>query len=136
MLQRITVLRCNKALGKTARAPRMGKVEMVNGFEDAQKFGKEQMDRTLASVNALTKGVQAIAVEIADYQKEAFEKGSAALEKLLGVRSLDKAFEVQSEIVRNAYENFVGRATKIGELYVDLARDTYKPFEGAVAKGR
>jgi hypothetical protein len=109
---------------------------MVNGFDDVQKFGKDQMDRTLASVNALTKGVQAIAVEIADYQKKSFEEGSVALEKLLGVRTLDKAFEVQSEIVRNAYETFVGRATKIGELYVDLARDAYKPFEGAAAKAR
>jgi len=28
----------------------------------------------------------------------------------------------------------VAEATKLGELYVDLAKETYKPFEGAIAK--
>ncbi len=105
---------------------------MINGFDDIQKFGKEQMDRTLASFEAVGKGVQALAVEVADYQKKSFEEGSAALEKLASVRSLDKAIEVQTDIARQSYESFVGRATKMTELYAGLARDAYKPFEGAL----
>ena len=35
----------------------------MNGFDDVQKFGKEQMDRTLASVSAVTNGMQAIVAE-------------------------------------------------------------------------
>ena len=75
-----------------------------------------------------------IATEFADYSKKSFEHGSAALEKLLGAKSPDKAIEIQSDYVKTAYEGFVAQATKIGELYTDLAKESYKPLEGIMAK--
>ena len=90
----------------------------------------------MKSFGTVTKGVQAIAVEVADYQKKAFEQSSAALEKLFGAKSLDKAIETQTEYFKTAYEGFVAEATKIGELYADLAKETYKPIEGALAKAK
>ena len=47
---------------------------------------------------------------------------------------LEKAIEIQSEYAKSAYEGFVAGATRIGELYADLAKETYKPFETVVAK--
>ena len=41
---------------------------------------------------------------------------------------------MQSEYVKSAYEGFVARTTKLGELYTDLAKETYKPLEGILAK--
>jgi hypothetical protein len=107
---------------------------MVKNFEEFQKYGKDNMDASLKSFGAVSKGVQAIAVEWADYSKKAFEQGTAATEKLFGAKSLDKAFEVQSEYAKTAYENFVAEASKLGELYADLAKETYKPFEAYMAK--
>jgi hypothetical protein len=109
---------------------------MVKNLEDLQQVGKENMDNALKSWGVLSKGTQAIAVEMADYSKKAFEDGSAALEKLFGVKSLDKAIEVQTEFAKTAYEGFVAEATKIGELYADLAKETYKPFEALMAKAK
>ncbi|MHC5653114.1 phasin family protein [Stappia sp.] len=107
---------------------------MMNGFEDFQKFGKDNMDVMMQSFGAMTKGMQAIASEVADYQKKSFEDGSAALEKLVSAKSLDKAFEAQSEYVKGAYESFVGEATKIGEMYSEIAKESYKSYEGALSK--
>ena len=109
-------------------------MNMVKNFDEMQTFGKDNMDATLKSFGAVSKGVQAIAVEWADYSKKAFEQGTAASEKLFGAKSLDKAFEVQTEFAKTAYEGFVAEAAKIGELYADLAKETYKPFEGFIAK--
>ena len=39
----------------------------MKSFEDMQKFGKENADATMKSFGALSKSVQAIAVEMADY---------------------------------------------------------------------
>ena len=50
------------------------------------------------------------------------------------VRSIDKAIEVQTEFAKTAYETFVTESQKIGALYGDLARQSYKPFGGLVAK--
>lgn len=109
---------------------------MVKNFEDLQQVSKENVDTALKSMGVLSKGAQAIAVEVADYSKKAFEDGTTALEKLFGVKSLDKAIEVQTEYAKTAYEGFVAKASKIGELYADLAKETYKPFETILAKAK
>jgi hypothetical protein len=107
---------------------------MVKNLEDLQQVGKENVDLALKSMSVLSKGTQAIVVEVAEYSKKAFEDGTAALEKLFGVKSLEKAVEVQTEYAKAAYEGFVAKASKIGELYADLAKETYKPFETLMAK--
>jgi hypothetical protein len=109
---------------------------MVKNLEDFQQAGKDNMDSALKSWGALSKGTQAIASEVADYSKKAFEDGTTALEKLFGVKSFDKAIEVQTEFVKTAYEGFVAEASKIGELYADLAKEAYKPFETMMAKAK
>ena len=106
----------------------------MKNIDDMQSFGKDNMDATMKTFGAVSKGVQAIAVEVADYSKKSFEESSAAIEKLFGAKSIDKAIEVQSDYVRSAYESFVAEATKLGELYAELARESYKPFESYLAK--
>ncbi len=109
---------------------------MIKTFEDLQQAGKENVDSTLKSMGALSTGVQAIAVEVADYSKKAFEDSTAAMEKLFGVKSFDKAIEVQTEYAKTAYEGFMAEASKIGEMYADLAKVTYKPFEFMMGKAK
>jgi hypothetical protein len=107
---------------------------MLKNFEDFQKFGKDNVDTCMKQFGTVSKGWQAIATEFADYSKKTFEDGSAALEKLFGAKSVEKAIEVQSEYVKTTYEGFVAEATKLGELYTDLAKETYKPYEGLLSK--
>ena len=107
---------------------------MLKNFEDFQKLGKDNVDVYMKQFGSVSKGWQAIATEFADYSKKSFEDGSAALEKLFGAKSLETAIEVQSNYVKTSYEGFVAEATKLGELYTDLAKESYKPFEGLLAK--
>ena len=80
--------------------------------DEMNKLGKDSMETAMKSV-----------------------EGSAAhWEKLLGVKSLEKAMEVQTEYLKSSYEGFVAEATKLGELYVDFAKEAYKPFESAYTK--
>ena len=107
---------------------------MFNQFEEFQKYGKENLDLAVKSFGTTTKGFQALATETADYSKKAFEQSSAVVEKLVGVKTLDKAIEIQSDYAKSAYEGFVAYASKVGELMTDLARDTAKPYEAIFAK--
>ncbi|MCK0197580.1 phasin family protein [Ancylobacter sp. 6x-1] len=107
---------------------------MLQNIEEMQKLGKENVDLAMKSFGTVSKGVQAIAVEFADYSKKSFEEGTAAAEQLFGARTLDKAVEIQSAYFKSAYEGFVAEATKIGELYADLAKETYKPYEGIIGR--
>jgi phasin family protein len=107
---------------------------MVKNFDDVQNLGKDNMDATLRSFGVVSKGVQALAVELADYSKKAFEEGTAATEKLFSAKSLEKAIEIQSDYAKSFYESFVSQTAKLGEFYADLAKEAAKPFEAQFAK--
>lgn len=108
----------------------------ANTFDDVQKMSRDNMDLALKSFGSMSKGVQAIAGEVADYSKKSFEDSSALVEKLIGAKTLDKAIEVQTQYAKASYDAYVARATKIGELYTDLAKESYKPVETALAKAK
>jgi hypothetical protein len=76
---------------------------MMQQFDHMQKLGKDNMDVAMKTVGTVQKSVQAIAIETADYAKRSFEQGSATLEKLVGARTLDKAVEIQTDYLRQAY---------------------------------
>jgi phasin family protein len=102
--------------------------------DEMQKLGKDSMDMAMTSLGAWSKSAQAIAVEVADYSRKSVEGSTAAWEKLMGAKTMEKAMEVQSEFLKSSYEGFVAEATKLGGLYADFAKEAYKPFEGAMAK--
>ena len=105
---------------------------MINGFEDVQKAGRENMDRAVQSFSALSRGWQVLASETAGYSKQALEDGAAHFERLLGVKSLDVAVQAQSEFLKASYEKAAGQATRLSEIYLDVVKDAAKPFEGLV----
>lgn len=109
---------------------------MMNNFQDFQKLGQTNMDNAMKMFGDWSKGWQAIAAEMTDYQKRAFEDGSSALEKLMSAKSLEQAFEIQSAYAKRAYDDYMHQMTKIGSMYSSLAKDAYKPVEKAFQNGR
>lgn len=107
----------------------------MNEFQNfGQTFGKDQMEAFNRAAAAYGKTMQALASETAEYSKKSMEQGAAAWEKLMGVKTLDKAIEVQTDYAKQAYESYVAQATKVGELLTGMTKDAMKPFEGAFAK--
>ena len=101
---------------------------MNQPFETAQKLGKDSFTATVKALEVATTGTQAIVVDTADYAKKSFEQTASTFEKLVGVKSLDKAIEIQTDYVKSAYKDFVAQATKTRELYTKLAQDSLAPF--------
>ncbi len=102
-------------------------------FEDFQKFSKQQMETVNAVASTMTKGLQEIAAESTDYSKKAFAANSAVVEKMLGVKSVETAIQIQTEYAKSVYEGFVAQATKINELCVKMATEAFKPVEAALS---
>jgi hypothetical protein len=90
--------------------------------------------RAVAPANPASIDFQTIAMAYGNYTRKSFEQTKSYVEKLAGVRSLDKAIEIQTEFAKQAYETFVTESQKIRELYSGLARQSFKPYEAAVAK--
>ena len=109
---------------------------MMKNFDDMNAASKEMMDNGLKSYASMSNAFQCIATGSAEYAKKSMEMGSGDFEKLSGVKSMDKAIELQSEYAKSAYEQFMAQATKMSELYADLAKEAYKPFESAITKAK
>ena len=112
----------------------LGKDSTMVKIEDIQQYGKEHLETVVASANTLQSGIQAIASAYGDYTKKSFEDTKSFMEKLSGVKSLDKVLEVQTEYAKSACETFAAESQKIAGLYTDLAKQTFKPLEGMVSK--
>ena len=110
----------------------MSDVQRFN--EEVQRAGKDGFDAAVSSFGEANKGFQAIAAEIASYSKKSFEDGTRAFEQLIGAKSLEQAFEIQSQYAKRAFDAYVAQTSKLGQMYVDLARGAYNPVEQAVAK--
>jgi hypothetical protein len=105
-----------------------------NQNSEQQQDGKEQVDTQTTSANAFPGGFHAIATAYGDYTKKSFEDTKSFVEKLSSVKSFEKVIEIQTEFAKTAYETFVTESQKIGAMYGDLAKQSYKPFGGFVAK--
>ncbi|MCM2472253.1 phasin family protein [Rhizobium sp. CG5] len=103
-------------------------------FDEANQKGKEAMETMMKNYSEVAKGFQAIAAEATDYSKKSFQNLTSFMESLSGVKSVETALELQSGFMKSSYETFVSEATKMSEMYADLAKTVYKPYEAPIAK--
>lgn len=107
---------------------------MLKDFEEFQKTSKFNFDAAVRSFGEMNKGFQAIAAEMTDYSKKAFEDSTRVFEQLAGAKSVEQAVEIQSQYAKKAYDSYMAEMSKIGEMYAGLAKDAYKPVEAAMTK--
>ena len=86
------------------------------------------------SAAAAAVNLRTIANAYGDYTLKSLEEAQSFVDKLTGVRSLNKAVEVQTEFAKQACETFVTQSQKISELHKELARQMFKPLQSLVAR--
>ena len=106
----------------------------MRNFDDMQKHSKDHVDSTMKAWNQGSVGIQALAAETAEYSKKSFDEGCATFEKLRGAKSLETIIEIQTAYAKTAYQGLVAQATKMGEIYMNLAKETSKSFGNPISK--
>ncbi|MBG0809285.1 phasin family protein [Methylosinus sp. H3A] len=94
-------------------------------FDEFRDLGKYQLDAFNTASSSTAKSLRAIAAEATDYSKQSLDNGRAYFEKLLRVQKIDDIVQLQSEFYRNAYGDFFARASRVGELYSNLAKEAF-----------
>jgi hypothetical protein len=88
----------------------------------------------VASAEADTVNYQTITNAYRKYASDSLDQTKSFFERLAGVRSLDKAFELQTEFAKQAYDGFVAGSHRIRELHGELTRQRLKHWEGLLAR--
>jgi phasin family protein len=111
--------------------------------EGAQRFGREYQraaetgfEAASRSFTEANQGFQAIAAEMMQYSKAAFDDATHTWKQLIGVRSLEQAVQIQSDYAKRVYENHLAEMSKLGEMYAGMVRDASKPVEEASRRFR
>ena len=102
-------------------------------FQKAAETGVEAASRSFSEAN---KGFQALAAEMMNYSKAAWDDAIRTWEQLIGVRSFEQAIQIQSEHAKRVYENHMAELSKLGEMCAGMVRDASKPVEDASRKFR
>ena len=103
-------------------------------FDDANLYGKDAMESMMKSYSTATKGFQAIATETADYSKKAYEANLAHVEQLMSVKSFEDVVELNTSFAKTAMEGYMAELNKLGQMYSDIAKQSYAPAQAAASK--
>ena len=113
---------------------------MKQGFDRAAKsydslaaFNKATLEAFIQSANVATKGFETINAEALAFSKQALEDTVAAAKAAITSKSIQELIEVQSDYAKSSFDTMVGQATKFGDLFMSVAKETAEPINGRTA---
>lgn len=117
-----------------------GTEAMKDGFEKAVKsydtiisFGKDNAEAMLKSANAAGKSIETINSEFFAFARKSVDESVAAAKAVLSAKSIEEAFERQSEFGKAAFETYVDQLAKFGDMALAAARGTAEPLQARVS---
>ena len=88
--------------------------------DEANRMGQQVQERmqsgfeaTSRSFTEANKRFQALATEMMDYSKGAFDDAIRTWEQLIGVRSFEQAIQIQSDYAKRVYEHHMAEMKKL-----------------------
>jgi hypothetical protein len=98
-------------------------------------FGGDAAAALEQSQAALARGLEALSAEMAGLALSGMDMVARTATKLLAVKTLSDAIEVNAGFTRGSFDALVGGSAKLSELGVKLAAETSRPLFGQLARG-
>lgn len=114
-------------------ALKQGFEKAVKGYDNVATFNKATIDAVMQSASAASKGIEAINAETLAFSKQSIEDAVSATKAALTSRSIQELVEINSDFAKSAFDSYVGQVTKLGDLFVSLAKGTVEPLNGRTA---
>ena len=103
--------------------------------DDIENFKGDTAAALAQSQAALARGLEALSAEMAGLALSGMNVLARTATKLLAVKTLSDAIEVNAGFTCSSLETLVGGSAKLSELGVKLAAETSQPLFGQLARG-
>ena len=103
--------------------------KFTKGMSEFADFQKNAVEAFMASTGALAKGVEKAAAEQTEFLKAAYEDGIAATTAASSSKSVQDAFEIQSDYMRAAFEKNLGHFNKLADHWVATGKEAAEPLK-------
>jgi len=100
----------------------------VKGYDELAEFGRENFEAAVASSNAAAKALETVNAEVVEFSKRSMEDGLAAVKALSAARTPQEFFEIQTDLVKSAIDNFVAESGKISDLVRKTSEESVAPI--------
>lgn len=114
-----------KANGEPAAA-------LFAGYEELADLGRENMAAVMRANTALSSGLEAIGKEVILYARSSFEQAAETATALLGAKTFEDVFLLNSEFAKTNLERLFERSAKLSEMGIKLANEALAPLGGQV----
>jgi phasin family protein len=121
------------ALLTGAEAMKDGFEKAVKGYDQIVSFGKDNAEAVLKSANAAGKGIETINSEVFAYVRKSAEDSVTAAKAVLSSKTVEEAFQLQSEFSKAIFETYVDQLAKFGDMALATARHTAEPLQARVS---
>ncbi len=104
-------------------------------FINAQELNAvslKHLEALTAATASTTRGLLVISTEATVYSKKCIENTQTLGEKLLHAR-FDEIIQLQSDFAKTAFDGFISEASKIGDIYSDLAKEAFNSTKVALS---
>jgi hypothetical protein len=103
--------------------------------DDLAYFGRDALAALAQSQAALARGLEALSAEMAGLALLGIDTATRAATKMLGVKTLSDAIEVNAGFTCSSLNTLVGGSAKLSELGIKLAAETSQPILTQFGKG-
>jgi phasin family protein len=121
------------ALLTGAEAMKEGFEKAVKGYDQIISFGKDNAEAVLKSANAAGKGIETINSEVFAYVRKSAEESVTATKAVFSSKTVEQAFQLQSEFGKAMFETYVDQLAKFGDMALATARHTAEPLQARVS---
>jgi hypothetical protein len=96
--------------------------------DNSTQFGRDAFAALAQSQAALAQGLEALSVEMAGLALSGIETAARTATKMLGIKTLSDAIEVNAGFTCSSLDALVGGSAKLSELGAKLASETSQPI--------
>ncbi len=105
-------------------------------MDDVSQASRKVLESGLASAAAMSEKLGVITTEAGEFARHGAKRTSQLVEAITAAGTPDAALKLQTDYARETWQAFVSQAARMTELYAELARDVYQPFETTLWRGR
>jgi phasin family protein len=104
----------------------------LSALGEANAHSKKNLEASVASVTAATKGAEALGAQAMAYSKKAMDSHVAAVKSLTGAKSVQEVVELQTAYAKSALETYVAEMNKASETVAASVKECFSPINERV----
>jgi len=105
---------------------------VMTKFEDLQELSKDNVDAVVKASKILSKGMEDLTRAWFNLAQASVEQSVAVSQAMLKAKSLKEVGELQNDLAKKSFDQFVAEGTKLSELSIKVANDAAEPLTARV----